>query len=175
MHKPTKTPLESLGYEKQDVTAGPLVIGVISLFAFLGIMALVGLLFYNYFGVKEPAVGAEKMTANADKRIPPIDHRLQGYPVKDMESFRKAEDLQIENYQWKDKPKGVVAIPLERAVELIAERGLPTHQKMEPGNPTLKPEGSVGAQPFPEKPSTSTPPTGAVPSGASDATQPAAH
>ena len=150
MRKDEKTPLSKLGYEETDIAAGPLFVGVIVLFIFLGSMAIIGLGFYNYFGIKEPSTESEKMVANEDRRVPPLDHRLQGYPVKDMESFRKAEDLQIENYHWKDKNAGVVAIPLEKAMELIAERGLPTHTKLAPTESVLKPKGNVGVQSYPE-------------------------
>ena len=35
------------------------------------------------------------------------------------------EDLLLENYSWADKSQGKVRIPIERAMELIAQRGLP--------------------------------------------------
>ena len=35
------------------------------------------------------------------------------------------EDLLLENYSYVDREKGTVRIPIERAMELIAERGLP--------------------------------------------------
>ena len=150
MRKIDQTPLSKLGYEETDVQAGPLLVGVIALFVFLGIMAITGLWFYNYFGLKEPAAASEKMVSAGNKRVPPLDHRLQGFPVKDMESFRKGEDLQVENYHWKDKNAGVVALPIEKAMELIAERGLPTHSKLAPTDPVLKPTGKLGVQSFPE-------------------------
>ena len=35
------------------------------------------------------------------------------------------EDLLLENYSWVDQSQGKVRIPIERAMELIAQRGLP--------------------------------------------------
>ncbi|MGP8269037.1 MAG: hypothetical protein ACLQLH_03135 [Terracidiphilus sp.] len=35
------------------------------------------------------------------------------------------EDLLLENYSWVDESQGKVRIPIERAMELIAQRGLP--------------------------------------------------
>jgi hypothetical protein len=35
------------------------------------------------------------------------------------------EDLLLENYSWADQSQGKVRIPIERAMELIAEKGLP--------------------------------------------------
>ena len=52
--------------------------------------------------------------------------RLQtddGY--QEITDMHAKEDLLLENYSWVDQSKGTVRIPIERAMELIAERGLP--------------------------------------------------
>jgi hypothetical protein len=52
--------------------------------------------------------------------------RLQtddGY--QEISDMHAREDLLLENYSWADQSKGTVRIPIERAMELIAERGLP--------------------------------------------------
>jgi hypothetical protein len=41
------------------------------------------------------------------------------------------EDLLLEHYSWADQSQGKVRIPIERAMELIAERGLPVAPKVE--------------------------------------------
>ncbi|MGA2632709.1 MAG: hypothetical protein ABSF16_00585 [Terracidiphilus sp.] len=41
------------------------------------------------------------------------------------------EDLLLENYSWVDQPQGKVRIPIERAMELIAQRGLPVAPTVE--------------------------------------------
>ena len=38
------------------------------------------------------------------------------------------EDLLLDNYTWVDQQKGVVRIPIDRAMELTAQRGLPVAQ-----------------------------------------------
>ena len=43
----------------------------------------------------------------------------------DVYVMHQKEDLLLENYSWADQSKGTVRIPIERAMELIAERGLP--------------------------------------------------
>ena len=35
------------------------------------------------------------------------------------------EDLLLNNYSWADRSQGKVRIPIDRAIELIAQRGLP--------------------------------------------------
>lgn len=40
--------------------------------------------------------------------------------------FRETEELELTTYGWVDRNAGVVRIPIERAKELILERGLPS-------------------------------------------------
>lgn len=51
--------------------------------------------------------------------------RLQVSPEVDLATFRAREDEELNHYGWIDKQAKVVRIPLERAIELIAQRGLP--------------------------------------------------
>jgi hypothetical protein len=44
---------------------------------------------------------------------------------QDLTDLHAREDLLLDNYSWVDKPGGAVRIPIERAMELIAQRGLP--------------------------------------------------
>ena len=51
--------------------------------------------------------------------------RLQtddGY--QEITDMHAREDLLLENYSWADQGKGTVRIPIERAMELLAQRGL---------------------------------------------------
>ncbi|MEO8682862.1 MAG: hypothetical protein ABI665_27690 [Vicinamibacterales bacterium] len=54
----------------------------------------------------------------------PFPH-LQTQPFKDVYLLRKAETERLESYAWQDKGAGVTRIPIERAMELMLERGLP--------------------------------------------------
>ena len=42
-----------------------------------------------------------------------------------MADLHAREDLLLNNYSWVDQAQGKVRIPIERAMELIAQRGLP--------------------------------------------------
>jgi hypothetical protein len=44
---------------------------------------------------------------------------------QDLTDLHAREDLLLDNYSWIDRGKGTVRIPIERAMELIAQRGLP--------------------------------------------------
>jgi hypothetical protein len=51
--------------------------------------------------------------------------RLQDDDVRDMNMLRSSEDKLIHEYTWIDKSSGSVRIPVSRAMEVLAERGLP--------------------------------------------------
>jgi hypothetical protein len=44
---------------------------------------------------------------------------------EDTAELHAREDLLLNNYSWADRSKGKVRIPIDRAMELIAQRGLP--------------------------------------------------
>jgi hypothetical protein len=50
---------------------------------------------------------------------------------QDVADLHAREDLLLENYSWADQSQGKVRIPIERAMELIAQRGLPVAKAVE--------------------------------------------
>lgn len=50
---------------------------------------------------------------------------LQPRPWVDMREFKKAQTTQLSTYGWVDRSAGTVRIPIERAMDLVLERGLP--------------------------------------------------
>jgi hypothetical protein len=66
--------------------------------------------------------------AEAPGRLPP-EPRLQTRPFEDIRVQREREQRLLHEYAWVDRPAGVVRIPIERAMDLVVERGLP----VEPG------------------------------------------
>ena len=55
----------------------------------------------------------------------PPEPRLQMSPPVDMRKMRQDEDAVLHHYGWVDPDRGVVRIPIERAIDIIAGRGLP--------------------------------------------------
>lgn len=54
--------------------------------------------------------------------------RLQVDPADELHRLRAQEDARLGSYGWVDRREGVVHIPIARALELMAERGLPTRE-----------------------------------------------
>ena len=51
--------------------------------------------------------------------------RLQIRPMDDLQKSRAREASDLNSYGWVDRIAGVVRIPIDRAMQLTAERGLP--------------------------------------------------
>ncbi len=71
--------------------------------------------------------------ADATRRFPlaqgiaqePSAPRLQTQPFKDVLQLKTEQRAVLNSYGWIDKTNGVVHIPIERAMALTLERGLP--------------------------------------------------
>jgi len=65
----------------------------------------------------------EHMEASNPQKAPP-EPRLQPNPPMELKEFRAGEDAILNNYGWVDPEKGIVRIPVSRAMELVAKEGL---------------------------------------------------
>jgi hypothetical protein len=66
-------------------------------------------------------------------RVPP-EPRLQRFPREDIMNFRVGEEALLHQYGWVDREAGVVHIPIEEAMRLTVERGVPSRQQ-DPAQP----------------------------------------
>ena len=64
------------------------------------------------------------LAVTQEKRLPP-EPRLQTDPRGDLAELRAREDAALHSYGWVDKNAGVVRIPIDAAIKLTLERGLP--------------------------------------------------
>lgn len=51
--------------------------------------------------------------------------KLQPDPVADLNKFRVSEEDKLNTYGWVDQKAGTVHIPIEKAIDMVAEQGLP--------------------------------------------------
>lgn len=49
--------------------------------------------------------------------------QLQRTPLSDLEKLHQKEQAQLRGYAWVDKEQGIVRIPIERAMQIVAARG----------------------------------------------------
>jgi len=120
-------------FEESDVNAwavGRFGIGLALICVFC-LALLLGLFRYfeNETGGTKARVG-KGIGVDASK-LPP-EPRLEATPILDLQAMRAAEDQVLNSYGWVDKPSGVVRIPIDRAIDLLAQRGLPARQQNGP-------------------------------------------
>ena len=85
----------------------------------IGGLLSMGLLFGYYSS--QPPSGAPPTALEMEPQVLP-QPRLQLHEHLDLERKRQAEDAILTSYGWVDRKAGVVRIPIERAMELVAER-----------------------------------------------------
>jgi hypothetical protein len=125
---PTEDP--QVHHESSDVNIraifgfalGLLVAGII-------IHLLVWVLF-QYFTAREGRASplAFPLAVTQGTRLPP-EPRLQTNPRQDLSDLRAREDQLLSSYGWVDKNAGVVRIPIDQAMKLTLERGLPSREE----------------------------------------------
>ena len=67
------------------------------------------------------------LAAQQENRLPP-EPRLQVNPREDLRQLHAAEDEVLTTYGWVDRNAGVARIPIEQAMKLTIERGLPARK-----------------------------------------------
>jgi hypothetical protein len=69
--------------------------------------------------------------AEAARQQAPLEPSLQAAPAEDMDAMRAAENKTLQHGGWVDQGHGTVRVPIDVAIEVLAERGLP-HPKTPP-------------------------------------------
>jgi hypothetical protein len=98
-----------------------------SVIVFLLVWALFG-----YFDRRE-ARGVPEFPLGAGRTRVPPQPRLQVAPRDDFRDLRQSQEDVLESYQWIDRDAGRVRIPIDQAIRLTLERGLPV--RSETGTP----------------------------------------
>ena len=136
----------SAGFERSDASVTGIAVFMISLLIFV---AVVGMLCYGIGAWFNARMNREdgpnsKWTKTVDVRqlgnlpsSPELQNKIaeitQTFPTprlltddgdQDVADLHAREDLLLNNYTWVDQSKGTVRIPIEQAMQLIAQRGL---------------------------------------------------
>lgn len=99
--------------EPDRIRAVPVLAAAIGFTAFAGI-CVVALLAY-YRALVGPGLYVPP------RPFPPP--QLQTSPLSDLEKLQSAQRARIERYGWIDQSKGVLRIPVQRAMEILASKG----------------------------------------------------
>jgi len=139
----------SAGYEQTDVKVTGIVVFLTSLAIFVAVCGIVtygiGKLINAHMDREDGPIN--KWTTNADAQIrtlgnmpnsPDLQNKIadmtKRFPTprvqtddgnQDVADLHAREDLLLDNYTWVDKSQGKVRIPIEQAMQIIAQKGLP--------------------------------------------------
>lgn len=89
-------------------------------------LALLVALFHYFQSVN---VGTTTRVETAIK-LPPAP-TLETTPIEDLHAIRAAEEQSLHSYGWVDPQHGIVRIPIDRAIDLVVQRGLPSRPQSE--------------------------------------------
>ena len=65
----------------------------------------------------------------SERRLPP-GPRLQASPEAELIEMNRDYGRLLSSYGWVDRGNGIARIPVERAIELLADRGLPSSRSL---------------------------------------------
>jgi hypothetical protein len=100
--------------------------GVILVILSVAAMLLMAALFQLLDRGAERRDAAARASAGMERRpdrLPPPP-RLEVYGSRHWQQFRSAEEARLSSYGWLNRSTGAVHIPIERAMDLITERGV---------------------------------------------------
>ena len=148
--EPHKPESGSPGYEVTDVEVKGVVVFLASLAVFVGVFFVVCFVLgkvintailkkdgpsnkWNQIGV-QPGGKREDLTSNAVMEQQQLNQMVQRFPTprlqtddgnQEIAEMHAREDLLLDYYSWVDRSSGKVRIPIARAMQLIAQHGLP--------------------------------------------------
>lgn len=124
-HQPDEQQHDSAhGYETRDVSMSVVWVGVGSMVVVIAVCMVLMVALLKAFMAAPRPVAKDKPIINYGRLLPP-EPRLQPTPPRDLAEFRESEERFLHSYGWINKEEGVVRIPIERAIELVATRGIP--------------------------------------------------
>jgi hypothetical protein len=113
-------------HEQSDVNIRAILGFGAALFVVAAVVHVLIYVLFGYFDSRENAkVPAEYPLAATQEHRKPPEPRLQTDPRQDLADLRAKEDEVLGSYGWVDKNAGLVRIPIDAAVKLTLERGLP--------------------------------------------------
>jgi hypothetical protein len=116
-----------VGYELSDLKPRNIALFAAALAITIALVLLVSRWLFDYAAVLQ-ARGQVLPSPLAQSREPMPEPHLQVHAHKDLEEMRVAEDGVLQSYGWIDKNAGLVRVPIERSIEVLAKKGLPVRQ-----------------------------------------------
>jgi len=140
-----------------DVIGVALVAALVLLILAMSYLTVEGLLHFIRKG--RPSFPVASYAVGETSKFPQA--RLEVHPAADLAESQKVSERELHSYGWIDRKSGGVHIPIERAMQLLLDRGLPevgsgqTRLQLMQARPTtdVQPANPVGSSTPEEAPS----------------------
>jgi hypothetical protein len=125
---------KQVGYEVRDANVkGLLGFGVaMAIVLFIITVAMIGV--FRYYAHTQN-LGPTASPFENSRTIPPLP-RLQAAPHTDILEYWDSEQKALHSYGWVDRQKGIAHIPIDEAMRMVVQRGLPARAASPPSSIT---------------------------------------
>jgi hypothetical protein len=115
------------GYEHSDAQPRVVIGGIVGLLVVLALVLASITVLQAVATATPPTIGVPQDLVQGLRYAPPTPPapRLEAQPGETFGPYREASEQALESYHWVDRANGVVAIPIEQAMDLVVQQGLP--------------------------------------------------
>jgi hypothetical protein len=117
------------GYEQPAVNLGRIIVWAIGLIVGIGVVLVIATIMLLIFASPTISISVPPPGVAINQAVPtplPPPPNLETTPGQSSEFVRSREESQLTTYGYLDRSKGIVRIPIDQAINLVAQRGLPT-------------------------------------------------
>ncbi len=113
-------------HEKTDALTRPIFRFAAGMAVFIAVAMVITAILFSYFTKRANQIDA--LQSPLARQAPPpvlVGPKLQPDPPVDLKKLLHDEDAHLNSFGWVDQREGLVHIPIDEAIELMAKRGLP--------------------------------------------------
>lgn len=121
--QPGSTANGALGHEPREVNIKLILFSTVIIVLVVLVACFVSVEIFDFLNAhSSPIDQTTSLTRPVETPPEPrvLEHPYEQYPV-----LRQTEDRVLNSYGWLDQKTGQVRVPVDRAIDLIAQRGLP--------------------------------------------------
>ena len=137
------------GHERTDVNTwaiGKFAIALVLIS--VGAMGMLLMLFHYLITREGPPPPKAYSSLEEAKVKKPAGVQLEETPILDLQRERAAEDKVLNSYGWVDKQEGIARVPIDVAIDMVAQKGLPSRSSPPPADHVSVPSESGLGQIF---------------------------
>jgi hypothetical protein len=119
------------GYERSDMRAGVVIAGFVGLLVVLALVLAAVTSFEAAMTGVAPTIDRPADLVGglqAEPRPTPPAPALEAESGESLDPYMARENAALSQYRWVDRQNGIAAIPIDRAIDIVAAQGLPARR-----------------------------------------------